>query len=192
MAIEEIDAALVGEATSVMNATASYAASSAWSAEAMSSMGGTVSYAATSSWLGEATAGLNATAVYGASASWLGEANSTLSATGVYAGAALMPGVSTVLADLDIFDEESLDLVGDSTFAATASLVATLTSAFVGNANMVFDPAGITITNFARGPQIPATARPISVPTIRIVPPAPPPPSYSVGSPPTRGRRREG
>jgi hypothetical protein len=52
---------------------------------------------------------------------------------------------------------------------------------------MLFDPAKITIVNFSRGSQIPATAKPVTVPTVRVVPPGPPSPNYSVGG---RGRRR--
>jgi hypothetical protein len=121
-----------------------------------------------------------------------GVAGSTLPGTMFYTASTSMVGTAVVDADLDIFDEDSLALVGQSSFTATAAVLASLGLNAVGQASMIFVPAGITIVNFSRGSQIPSSAKPVTVPTIRVVPPKPPQPSFSVSGAGNRNRRREG
>jgi len=150
-----------------------------------------------------------AAAVYAAASTMNGDSSFSGAAGVVYDAASTMDGESSIYADVDIYDEDSITMVADSSMAAAATvdyeastlmagdssvtapidllLGAELTTA--GNSIFIFDPAGITVTNTLSGPQIPATARPITVPTIRIVPAAPPPPSFSVG--PVTGREEE-
>jgi len=61
-------------------------------------------------------------------------------------------------------------------------------SSILGVATLLFIPGKITITNFSRGPQIPVSAKPVTIPIIRVVPPAPLSPSFSITTPPVNTR----
>lgn len=80
---------------------------------------------------------------------------------------------------------------GDSTNGLSASIAGTLGLSILGNAVFSFNPAKVTVINKLRGNQIPAMAKPKTVPTIRISPPAPVAHSFSV-RPVSSNRRREG
>jgi len=161
---------MYGDSTLVPSSVMSYAALSAMDGESAITEDSAVIWAATSVMGADSSTGLGGTVVYSAENS--------------------MAGASIFEATPSEFDTETLSFSADSDFEASANLLAALNISILGVAGMTFVPAGITITNYSRGPQIPATARPLTVPTIRIVPPAPPPPTYSVGSPPTNRRRR--
>jgi hypothetical protein len=80
-------------------------------------------------------------------------------------------------------------MAADSAFSAMLDSDLNIVLTAVGAANWVIDPAKVTIVNFSRGPQVPESAKPPTIPTIRITPPAPPAATYSVGSPVRRTRR---
>jgi hypothetical protein len=77
-----------------------------------------------------------------------------------------------------------------ATLSALASVDEILSLAMTGTSLFFIDPTKVTIVNFSRGPQIPASAKPLTVPTIRITPPGPPAPSLSVGTAQKRDRRK--
>jgi hypothetical protein len=105
---------------------------------------------------------------------------------------ATMDGESSQTSGAAMAYAASLTAAGESETTFSGSLQAALGLFPVGGSSMVISPSGITINNFSAGPQIPVTAKPITVPIVRIVPPSPPAPSYSVGSPSgIRNRRRE-
>jgi hypothetical protein len=57
----------------------------------------------------------------------------------------------------------------------------------VGNGFFIIDPS-LVLLKKAKGAGALTTAKPSSVPQLRINPPSPPSPSYSVGAPTTRRR----
>lgn len=139
---------------------------------------------------GDSSVTAGATANYAAATSMAGEASTTLAATMLYAAASSMVADSTFTADEDLLDQETATFAGDSDFLAAATVGLALGMTPVGGSSFVIDPAGVKIINVLR--PAPATAAPVTVPVIRVVPPAPYAPSYSVGSPiTTRNRRRE-
>ena len=172
MPIVEIDAALVGDSTLGAMANMFLVGASTMAGNSSVAAGSNMFLAGASTMVGNSSAGP--------------------AGTMAYRGISSMVGGSVITASAGEFDTDTLALGGTSTFSITAALRGALGLTLLGNSSMMFNPAGVTIVNFSRGPQIPATAKPVTIPTIRIVPPGPPAPNYSVGSPVRRNRRREG
>jgi len=142
---------------------------------------------------GDSTLGAAAAMLYTASSPMVGDSTTGPVSNMTYRGISTMLGDAVVVFTASEFDTDSLALLGDSSFSATAGVSKPLSMFLLGNSALMFDPAGITIVNFSRGPQIPATAKPVTIPTIRMVPQSPPAPTYSIGSPARRRNpRREG
>ena len=79
----------------------------------------------------------------------------------------------------------------DSGVTANIGVATDIASVIVGGALLAVDPVGLVLVRAAQSSGVPATAKPLTIPTIRITPPAPPTPSFSVSANPPRRRRED-
>lgn len=107
-------------------------------------------------------------------------------ATALYAAASGLGADSSVFANLIDHDSDSATIIATSSFTATLHIADSLLGPLLGNSSFVISPGGVTITHFAVASQIPATAKPATVPQLRITPPSPARPAYSVSTTPPR------
>jgi len=202
---------MIGDSVVTESPTATYAIVTTMEGEASVVPTGKVVYSAVSSMLGDSVVTESPTVTYAVVTTMAGESSIAPTGKVVYSANTAMVGGSVVIAAASEFDTDNLSFPAESALGASANLTAALhtsllaesalgasansnfavSTAILGNSFMTFVPAGVTVTNVSRGPQIPVSARPLTVPTIRISPPAPFRPSYSVGSP-LPNRRREG
>lgn len=77
---------------------------------------------------------------------------------------------------------------GDSSITPGLAVATDIAAVMVGGAQLAIDPVGLILIHAAQTSGVPATAKPPTIPTIRITPPAPPSPSFSVGANPSRRR----
>lgn len=77
---------------------------------------------------------------------------------------------------------------GDSGIAANMGVATDIAAVMVGGAQLAVDPVGLVLVHAAQSSGVPATAKPPTIPTIRITPPAPPSPSFIVSANPLRRR----
>lgn len=119
-------------------------------------------------------------------------ADSSVSAGGAvaYEASSMMAGASAAIMAIVLRKQIIASMAATSAFSAMLDSDLTVSLTLLGAAGFLVDPTKVTIVNFSRGPQVPVTAKPITIPTIRIVPPSPPSASYSVGSPPRRTPKR--
>ena len=110
-------------------------------------------------------------------------------ATALYAVDAAPTADSGVVANAALFDDTVICFCdADSAMTADALVTKLCFSNIVGGAQLAVDPAGVILIRAAHSAGIPETAKPPTIPTIRITPPAPPAPSFSVSANPRRRR----
>jgi hypothetical protein len=116
-----------------------------------------------------------------------GDSNFSQDSALVYAGSVSFGGASAFAPSGIVKIPVASTMAAGSTFSPTSTEAGAILLAILGGSSLSIDPTKVTIVNFSRGPQVPSTAKPPVIPTIRIVPPSPPQSAYSV----TRNRRRE-
>lgn len=103
--------------------------------------------------------------------------------------AAAMSADSGVVANAALFDATVICFCdADSAMTADAFVLKTAFANIVAGAQLAIDPVGVILIRAAQSSGVPATAKPPTIPTIRITPPAPPAPSFSVSANPPRRR----
>jgi len=108
--------------------------------------------------------------------------------TVAYAADAAIAADSASQGDLDIFDSTVVAIGADSSMSAAALVAKLSASAILAGGFLSVDPAGVIIRRTAQSSGVPTTAKPPTIPTIRITPQAPPAPSFSVSANPPRRR----
>lgn len=155
-------------------------------ANSSTSAGLTASYAVSAAPQGDSSLASNAALLLAVQAGMVGDSSGTIAGAVSYAEAASLLADSSMTADAFEFDAETLDITADSTFVSNLSVLRGFLAQLSGNSVFFIDPAGVVVTKITKGPPIPATAKPPTVPQLRVTPPAPGAPSYSVSTSPPR------
>lgn len=160
-----------------------------FAADSSVSAGGAVAYDAASTMAGSASASGAAGVLFSVVSAMAGSATAANDVEADYAGAATMAGAAASSMAIVLRKQIIAAMAASSTVSAMLDSDLTVSLTLLGAAGFLVDPAKVTIVNFSRGAQVPESARPATIPTIRISPPARPAASYSVGSPDRRQRR---
>ena len=139
---------------------------------------------------GDSSATAGANAIYAADSTMAGDSSATMGAVMLYAAASSMPGEASSSNDGALSDTESVTFSADSDFVSGAAVTYAALIAMAGNSGLAINPALVTLIKKTQG--VVVASPPPTIPTIRIVPQAPPPPSYSVGSVGETPQRRRG
>ena len=153
-----------------------------------------VTYAAAETFSGDSNAEFDAFSIYNVALGLDGEADALLDGTVDYAATTAMIGSSTGVFNSKLTRQLSAVVEGASDATADAFIgilsEVSVESVAAGVSVLTVNPGGVLINRFSRGPKVPTTAAPVTIPVVRIVPPAPPVASYAI-SPSNRNRRRE-